>query len=93
MGQGAPADSVQSQGSGRERRGGEKRAGWEGRCRDGGGGQGEDGRGAPSGQVSGPGAVQDFCGAQHWVLSWWGSTWLGACTPPLCSNERATTVY
>lgn len=46
VGQGAPADSVQSQGSGRERRGGEKRAGWEGKCRDGGGGQGEAGRGA-----------------------------------------------
>lgn len=43
MGQGAPADSVQSQGSGRERRGGEKRAGWEGRCRDGGGGRGRMG--------------------------------------------------
>lgn len=22
---------------------------------------------------SGPGAVPDFCGAQQWVLSWWGA--------------------
>ena len=48
VGRGAPAGMYSLRGE-EGRGGGEKRAGWEGKCRDGGGGQGEAGRGV--GQV------------------------------------------